>query len=235
MHLTSTVKQDEADKDGLWMLALSAFVILMTAGFSWLYACWYCLHRAKRADTSLWDSRPILLFGYKLVNNAAHNVYRQRLEALLALDENRVERVLILGGLTRGNRLTEAAVGREFLCQRRPSLGAKIILEHHSRNTLENLKQAKQTLQTSAGLPAVALLSQAYHLPRCALMARTLGFEVVLISADHVRLHWFDKRVWLEGFLIHWYVTGLWFGQLIQSKRILNKLTGEDGKTRNEM
>jgi vancomycin permeability regulator SanA len=207
----------------------------MTAGFSWLYACWYCLHRAKRADTSLWDSRPILLFGYKLVNNAAHNVYRQRLEALLALDENRVERVLILGGLTRGNRLTEAEVGREFLCQHRPSLGAKIILEHQSRNTLENLKQAKQSLQTPAGLQAVALLSHRYHLPRCALMARTLGFDVVLISAEHVRLHWFDKRVWLEGFLIHWYVTGLWFGKLMHSKRILNKLTGDDGKTRNEM
>jgi uncharacterized SAM-binding protein YcdF (DUF218 family) len=225
MRLTSAAQQKQADKDGLAMFALSAFIILITGAISWVLASGYCWYRGRSYVTEPTPPRPILVLGYRLWHDQIDTLYRQRLQALLRFDQRDITRVILLGGVTTPNRLSEAQAGRQFLVQQRSEWAERIVLEDQSRNTLENLKQAKQTLYALGAEPRVALLSHRYHLPRCELIAKQLGFDAQPVAADVGALRWLDKRVWMEGFFIHWYLSGLVFAKLIRSKRMLAKLS----------
>ena len=80
------------------------------------------------------------------------------------------------------------------------ALDAPIQLESASRDTLQNLRNARASLGRRAqlrpdhesGPPGplrVTRLSSRYHLARCALFARQLGFDAELCAAES-RLHW---------------------------------------------
>ncbi len=95
--------------------------------------------------------------------------------------------MLLLGGGPAGMP-TEADLAREGLLARGIASDAPLLLESASRDTLQNLRNARDLL--ASGLDAgasrmrVVLLSSRYHLARCALFARQLGLDAELCAAE---------------------------------------------------
>ncbi|MBC7988227.1 MAG: YdcF family protein, partial [Luteimonas sp.] len=107
---------------------------------------------------------------------------------------------------------------------------APLRLEGGSRDTLQNLRNARELLHTStAGEPfgRVTLLSNRYHLARCALFAGQLGLDWELCAAEarlpmHVRTVW---RIAGEAVYVCWSDIGTRWARLIGHRRMLARVT----------
>ena len=111
-------------------------------------------------------------------------------------------------------------------------------LEAQSRDTLQNLRNARELLHGAArrvmaggagkdALPRVTLLSNRYHLARCALFARQLGFDCELCAAEpHLPL---GPRTLLrlagEAAYVCWSDLGTRWARLIGPRRMLARVT----------
>jgi hypothetical protein len=103
-----------------------------------------------------------------------------------------------------------------------------LILEAESRDTLQNLRNARRDLlRATATLPRVALLSNRYHLARCALFARQLGFDWELCAAEP-RLRLTPRtllRLAGEAAYVCWADLGTRWARLIGHRRMLARVT----------
>lgn len=133
--------------------------------------------------------------------------FAARLQRARSVDEGKV-RIIILGGLTRPLRQqTEAAAGRSWLIDR-GSDPARVETEDASRNTLENLRAARQRLLPS-DLPAV-LITNRYHVHRSCLLAAGLGLPVVPCAAEDrfALTPYVLARMAGEAVFVTWYHVG---------------------------
>jgi len=107
-----------------------------------------------------------------------------------------------------------------------PDLKPQLILEEASRNTLENLKQARLFLTQQNSALQVDLLSNRYHLYRCQALAQGLGFNVTLVAAEkHFDGRWANcYKIFMEAFFSHWYHTGARVSRWLNNKRMLAKI-----------
>ena len=88
---------------------------------------------------------------------------------------------VLLGGSAPRER-SEAEVARDALLARGLAEDTSVHLEAQSRDTLQNLRNARELL--GEGMHRrVTLLSNRYHLARCALFARQLGYDWELCAA----------------------------------------------------
>ena len=89
-----------------------------------------------------------------------------------------IKSMLLLGGGAAGM-ATEAAIARDALLALGIPANAPLVIEDRSRDTLQNLRNARQLLQADAGWNGrVTLLSSRYHLARCRQFARQLGLTL---------------------------------------------------------
>lgn len=225
MRLTSSSEQGKVDLDGLVMLAFSIVFFLATLGLSYLVTYFYSWRVTRQSSNLTENELPVFVFGYQLIKNKILPPYQQRLEKLLSTSEL-FGNVFLLGGRTHDNQISEAEAGKKFILAKNPSLESRLILETSSRNTLENLKQARKFMRAHNLPLKTALLTHRYHLARCQVMAKGLGFETVLVPVEQETAIKLNEvyRMLLESFYIHWYYTGLVLGSLIRSQRILNKI-----------
>ena len=83
---------------------------------------------------------------------------------------------------------SEAEVARAGLFARGLAVDTPLWLEAQSRDTLQNLRNARDLLDAGLHVDGarqrVTLLSSRYHLARCALFARQLGFDARLCAAE---------------------------------------------------
>ena len=84
-----------------------------------------------------------------------------------------VSRIILTGGVGRGDRLSEAAAGKQYLIEQR--LPAEVLLlDERSTTTRENLRNAA-ALARANGINSVLLVSDPFHMLRSLKMARDLG------------------------------------------------------------
>lgn len=226
MRLTSSSEQENFDKDGLLMLAISTLIILLSLGLSFFIATIYALSFARnKKNCQVGAQKPAILFGFQLVNNQIQPSFAQRLDKFLECASS-FNQVFLLGGKTKNNAIAEAEAGRDYLLNQQPGLVTQIRLELDSRNTLENLKQARKQLQAAKIDLNVVLITHQYHMARCYLMAKNLGYQTDFLIAEMTGFTIKNKIIvyLLEGFLIHWYLTGLVIANLLKNKRMLNKI-----------
>lgn len=120
-----------------------------------------------------WDKRPSPVFRERI--NHAINLYRAGI----------VKKILFTGGSPRAGFMTEAAVGRRYAI--RNGVDANdIIYENHSRDTWQNLVNAK-TIADDNDLNSFIIVSDPYHLARACFMARDLGLNVQLSPTPTTR------------------------------------------------
>lgn len=214
------------DRDVWCSLTVTALACVATAGLLWLFWFVYALRLATSSGIAAPHARTLLLFGKRLVHgrpDADYDARITRLHALVAADPSR--RVLLLGGAADGG-TTEAAAAFARLAELRLPAGVEPLCEDASTDTLENLRNARALLGDAAREP-VALVTSRYHLARCVLLARALGFDADPVAAD-ARFSWRPRlltRLALEAGYCLWLDVGTRWARLTGNRRMLDRVT----------
>jgi vancomycin permeability regulator SanA len=208
-------------RDGLFTLALSILVIAATAGLSLLLAGMAVFRRAWGSPAVIPACDLLLVPGHRLEENRPVRVFTQRLDRACQLfAQGLVGRILVLGGRTGANSLSEAELGRSYLLGCGVPASA-LEAECSSRHTLENLRMARDHMGSSN--PRLGLVSSRYHLARCLALAAGLGLHPAPCAAEErpaLRLH-----DWLrEAFFLHWYHTGRLWSELTRNEASLKRI-----------
>ncbi len=211
--------------DGAATLLLSALLLLASGGLSLLPSLYGVTRTAWRTPTGGGRPMVVAVFGKRLRDNQPDREYRARLQRAAALYRaGLAERILLLGGITGGARLSEAAAGAGYL-QERGVPQERLHQEDRSRHTLENLAHAR-TLLAEAPAPLLLVTSR-YHLARCSVLARGFGLEHRLCAAEE-RLAWTPGlaiRLAGEAFYLHWYWVGKGWSRLTRNRKSLARIS----------
>ena len=175
------------DADVWHAAAVTVLAVLLSGGLVWLAYLVHVWRVAARSSLQTPRRMVVLVFGCRLIDDEPTPAYRHRLDrALMLARTHHTGHILLLGGRS-GGRDSEAVAGERWLQRQRlpPALGLE--LEPDSTDSLENLRHARELLLVdSGGLPPVALVTSRYHLARCLMLSRRLGFEAVPVAAETV-------------------------------------------------
>jgi uncharacterized SAM-binding protein YcdF (DUF218 family) len=217
------------DRDVQYAALGTLLAVLLSAGMVWLGYVIHVCRVAVRSPLVLPRRMVVLVFGYQLHDGLPQRDYRWRLRRLVQMARaQQVEQVLLLGGCGGGTR-SEAAAGYEWLQRHGLPADVQVALEQESSDSLENLRQARLLLRAQvpdARLPPVALVSSRYHLARCQLLARYLGFSCVTIAAEPVlpRRARYVAALLLEATYLMWIDVGMRWAQLTGRQRLRSRL-----------
>lgn len=218
-------KAGAIDWDGFFTFLLTLVILCLTLGIPILATLWFVL-RTARETTAQTSARQLLVFGKRLQRQQIDEDYRQRLlKAIELMRQDPARRLLLLGGASGADQLSESSAGERFLLAHGVSAQA-LSREEQSQNTLENLRHARDMQQTQSGEP-VALISNRYHLARIGTMAQSLGIRHRLCAAENRFLFRWRRvpRLLMEAWYILWFKTGKRWARLIQSQRMLDRVT----------
>lgn len=171
--------------------------VVLSAGAVYLFFLFRIISTGRGARTVPLRARTVFVFGKRCVGGTPDRDLLRRLERTHGLLTAAPDlHVVLLGGRT-ADGPAEAEVAFAVLQQLGLPPAARVDLELASCDTLENLRFARAHFAPS-DTQSVALISNRYHLARCCLLARALGFETELVAAEQqFRLRDFPLRVWL--------------------------------------
>lgn len=218
------------DRDVQYAALVAVLVWLLSAGLVWLgyliHVCWI----AARSSLAPPHRMTVLVFGQRLEHDHPQPDYRQRLRrALELLRHEQMDHLMLLGGRSGGS-CSEAEAGLAWLQQQGLPVAVQIELEQDSVDSLENLRHARRLLQAQSStgeLPAVALVTSRYHLARCLLLARRLGFDSVPIAAEPAlpRRPRYLGRLLMEATYLMWIDIGLRWARLTGRHRMTERIS----------
>ncbi len=238
------------DRDVWHSVAVAGAACVLSAGLVYLGYFIHVLRVARNAPCVPARGDCVLLFGKHAPGGRIDRDFEARLDRVVSLGRQcPPSRVVLLGGGAPGDP-TEAALARDGLVARGWATEVPLQLEARSRDTMQNLRNARSLLGGPAsgsvtgeaslaalartpGAPAspaalqVTLLSSRYHLARCALFARQLGFDAELCAAEpRLRL---GLRTMLrlagEAAYVCWSDLGTRWARLIDHRRMLDRVT----------
>lgn len=217
------------DPDVLHAMAVSTAACVFSLGLVYLGYFVHVLRVARNASCVPEQGQCVLLFGKHAPRGEIDGDFAARVERAVALWRERRPRTLVLLGGGPPGVASEAEVARAALWARGLAADAPLRLEAGSRDTLQNLRNARQLLAQAspAGALRVTLLSSRYHLARCALFARQLGFDWELCAAE-TRLRWSPGMLWrIAGEAAYVCCTdlGTRWARLIGSQRMLARVS----------
>lgn len=216
--------------DGLTTFIVSNFLMFMTLGMIFFWLLFRVTRMAINAKTTqnkkMTDKsggRVILIAGLCLQNNQVTGEFQNRLDRAITLEHEQSEedsnndRIIILGGLTADNQISEARAGADYLL-RQGVAEKKIMLEDQSRHTLENMQHARTLLRTMLAsgkkLPQDwVIVSSRYHLYRILTLAKGLKMTLQPVAAEQSFVFSLPILFLLirEAYYLHWYWSGkLW-------------------------
>lgn len=216
--------------DGLTTFIFSNIIILVTLGAFLFWLIFRTLHVAITAKTCSHKDgikqaafKTILIAGLCLENNLPTEAFKTRLKRVMALQERLPETdkhsltIIILGGVTGGNQISEAQAGANYLIEHGMNR-QQILLEQQSRHTLENMQHARSLLRkhlnSERSFPEnVAIITSRFHLYRILTLAKGLNMTLKPVAAeDSFSVSTLALlRVIKEAYYLHWYWSGkLW-------------------------
>ncbi len=164
-------------------LGVAALACVATGGLLYLGYLGHTLWVAARSRHAVEDGDVVLVFGKRLHQGAPDADFEQRLRHAHRLAHAAPQRpLLLLGGAAPGEP-SEAEAGLRRLRELGLPHTLRVELEDQSQDTLQNLRHARDMLG-GADAARVLLLSNRYHLARCARLARQLGFAFDLCAAE---------------------------------------------------
>ncbi|OOG40396.1 YdcF family protein [Rhodanobacter sp. C05] len=218
------------DRDIQHAAAVTVLAVLLSGGLVWLGYLIHVCRVAARSPLAPPRRMIALVFGRRLERDRPEHDYQLRLQRALTLtQQQQTAHVLLLGGCS-GGQCSEAAAGHAWLQQHGLSADVQVELEQESVDSLENLRHARRLLQAQAGqagLPPVALVTSRYHLARCLLLARHLGFDSQPVAAE-TELPWQWRYLGLlliEAGYLMWIDLGLRWAQLIGHRRMRARIS----------
>ncbi|HET9484345.1 MAG TPA: YdcF family protein, partial [Xanthomonadales bacterium] len=174
------------DGDAVHGLAVAALAVLATGGLLLVPYFVHAFRTARRAPVDVARARYVLVFGRRLEGRAADAELVARVSRAHALLDKDPSRAVVLLGGRGDDGVAEADAAYAVLLQLGVPPGARIVLERESTDTLENLRHARRAGDIDG---PVALVSSRYHLARCAMLARNLGFDAAPCAAEE-RFAW---------------------------------------------
>lgn len=220
-----------ADRDALHTLAVALSACVLSLGLVYMGYLVHVLRVARNAPCVPVRGECVLVFGKHSPHGRLDADFRARVSRAAAVwGSHTPRRVLLLGGGPAGAP-TEAAIARDALHALGVPTEAPLVLEDASRDTLQNLRNARSLLALAAVDPAassrqVTLLSSRYHLARCALFARGLGLHWELCAAEPA-LSWHPGTWWRlagEAAYVCWLDIGSRWARLIGHERMLARI-----------
>lgn len=187
----------------------------------------HVLYTARRASSVPAGEGCLLVFGKHAPGGRIDADFRLRLQRAAAVWQARPARPLVLLGGRFGDGESEAELARRGLFEAGVSADATILLESESRDTLQNLRNARELLRGQAHAGPVVLLSSRYHLARCALFARNLGFEAELCAAEPA-WRWRPSSLWRvagEAAYVCWSDLGTRWARLIRHRGMIARVS----------
>jgi uncharacterized SAM-binding protein YcdF (DUF218 family) len=158
------------------VLAAFAFVVLLMVGF--VAGCGIVVWRSAHHDDASQIDRAdaIVVLGAAQYDGEPSPVFAGRLDhAALLYEQERAERVLVLGAGQPGDRFTEAEAGRAYLIESGVPADA-IVPVPEGHTTFESLEAALPVMR-KAGMHSAFLVSDPWHNARVERMARDLGLD----------------------------------------------------------
>jgi len=215
-----TLRRRGLDMDGILMLLVSCLVMVLGAGLTLGISTGLVIATGRRAPVSA-TTDTLAVMGFNSPHGLVSGTFSRRLRRALILWRPGI-RIFLVGGARPGAQVTEARLGQEWLAARGVHK-ADIRLEEESTHTLDNLRR----LRTMVGPCRVTIVSSRYHLYRLHLLASGLALRHELCAAED-RWRWSPSlagRAVLEGFYVHWYLTGRTVARLLRSSRLLRRIT----------
>jgi len=223
----TTTESAPVGADGYLTFALSNALLLASFGIFWLREVNHVYRVAKSAQTQVPNRDTILVFGLRLENNCASKDFIKRLDRAIKLYQSGVaSRIIVLGGITGKNTVSEAECGKNYLVNIHNIPAKAIYLEDSSRNTLENLFNARKSLLEVTKDQCI-IISNRYHLARSHVIADGLKVNHLICPAEDSFKHSRNniKRILLEGYLIHWYKVGKAWAIMTKNQKSLDRIT----------
>ena len=172
------------DRDVLHAGVVAGLACIASAGLVYLGYFVHVWRVARNAPCEAGHGDCLLLFGKHAPRGEPDREFGVRLDRAAALWRTRKpRRVVLLGGGPPGV-ASEAEVARVGLLERGMVEDQPWLLETQSRDTLQNLRNARDLLDAMDDRGRVLLLSSRYHLARCLLFARQLGLDAELVAAE---------------------------------------------------
>lgn len=217
------------DRDVLHAGAIALSACVLSAGLVYVGYFVHVWRVARRAPCEPAQGECVLLFGKNAPGGRIDRDFAARLDRAVSLGRQRPRGSLVLLGGGAQGEPSEAEIARDGLRARGLSRDVPIKLESQSRDTLQNLRNARSLLGIAPGQPRprVTLLSNRYHLARCALFARQLGFDWELCAAES-KLRLGPQMLWRlagEAAYVCWIDLGTRWARLIRHQRMLERVT----------
>jgi uncharacterized SAM-binding protein YcdF (DUF218 family) len=216
-----------SDRDVLHAGVVTGLACIASAGLVYLGYFVHVWRVARTAPIETGQGDCLLLFGKHAPRGEPDREFDQRLDRAAALWRSRVPRqVVLLGGGPPGV-ASEAEVARNGLLARGLVEDSPWLLEAQSRDTLQNLRNARDLLAALDDRGRVVLLSSRYHLARCMLLARQLGLDADPVAAE-AKLHHGPRmllRLAGEAGYVCLSDIGTRWARLIGSRRMLERIT----------
>ncbi len=135
------------------------------------------IHRAARREQRILASRDVVIvLGTAVSGDEPSPVFETRIQHGLRLhDLGRVHTILFTGGLGSHAQLAESEVAARY-AQKQGISAEALLVETHSTNTFENLREAAR-LMHKRGLQSAYIVSDPLHLQRAMRMADDLGLD----------------------------------------------------------
>ncbi len=211
---------------GAASLGLAVLSVLGLLGLPWVFRFRQVVRGVHGDEPAAADA--ILVLGRKLEGDWLTPVFEARLAHAEALwRQGFAPRIFVAGGTTGTAVRSEAEAGRDWLVARGVPAPA-ILMEDRSQHTLENLFNVRGQMR-DGGWSTLLMVSDPLHLTRARATARGLDLKVCCSPAadappSHGTLGWW-RRAAFEGFLLHWYHTGMLYSRLIHSEQQLGRVT----------
>lgn len=209
------------DADALLVLSISCLAGVATLGLGFFWFLYRVNARALAAPSEFPHADAVVVLGQRLKNGRISGDFRLRLDrALRLVRQNRSVRLFIVGG-RRENGITEAEAGSRYLIGRGVDPD-RIVTEHKSANTVQNLLEIRPALNRYR---RVAVVSNRYHLERIATLASGMSLPLAACGAERkYRARGTLPRSLVEAFYLHWYWSGRTYAHLTKNTRMLGKI-----------
>jgi vancomycin permeability regulator SanA len=183
------------DRDLLHAGVVAGVACALSAGLVYLGYFVHVARTAHRAPCMPVGGECLLLFGKHAPGGVLDDDFSARVARTAEVWRRRApRRIVLLGGGAPGQP-SEADIAHAALLAHGVAADAPMQLEKDSHDTLQNLRNARDLLVDAAYDGRVTLLSSRYHLARCALFARQLGFDWELCAAES-SLRWSPALLW---------------------------------------
>ena len=215
------------DRDALHSLAVAALACVASLGVVYVGYLVHVVRIARSAPCEPVRGQTVLLFGKHAPRGRVDPDFQARLQRAAMLWRQRPPRSMMLLGGGPAGAPTEAALAHASLLELGIPADAPLVLEDRSRDTLQNLRNARALWPEGAAPETVTLLSSRYHLARCALLAGQLGMRWELCAAEPA-FTWRPSGLWRlagEAAYVCWMDLATRWARLIGHQRMLARLS----------